>query len=118
MVSRTPLTVASSTCPKRYLPCFQDDTRWRRRDAPNLRYYPVNLFTILGRHYDIFASLRYPKALPASSVSYNNSAMPVDTVASLVSDLGLVWLHIVLPERLTEPLPPVTDDWADFGRLG
>ena len=88
-----------------------------RRDAPTLRYYPVNLFTILARHYDIFASLRFPKLCPPRACQYN-SAMPADTVESLLSDLGLVWLHIVLPERLTEELPPVTDDWAEFGRPG
>jgi hypothetical protein len=27
-----------------------------------------------------------------------------------------VWLHIVLPQRLTEELPAVDDDWAEFGR--
>jgi hypothetical protein len=32
-----------------------------------------------------------------------------------VSDLGIVWLHIVLPQALTEELPPVVGDWAEFG---
>ena len=86
-----------------------------RGAAPTLRYYPVNLFTTLARHYDIFASLRFQKLCPPRACQYN-SAMPADTVRSLLSDLGLVWLHIVLPEKLTEELPPVTDDWAEFAR--
>ena len=86
-----------------------------REAAPTLRYYPVNLFTTLARHYDIFASLRFQKLCPPRACQYN-SAMPADTVRSLLSDLGLVWLHIVLPQTLTEELPPVTDDWAEFGR--
>jgi hypothetical protein len=109
-------TVASSTA--QAVPAMLSGRYPReRRDAPNLRYYPVNLFTILARHYDIFASLRYPKLCPPRACQYN-SAMPTDTVGSLLSDLGLVWLHIVLPERLTEELPPVTDDWAEFRRPG
>ena len=87
-----------------------------RRAVPTLRYYPVNLFTTLARHYDIFASLRFQKLCPPRACQ-DNSAIPADTVESLLSDLGLVWLHIVLPPKLAEELPPVTDDWAEFGRM-
>jgi hypothetical protein len=87
-----------------------------RRPMPTLRNYPVNLFTTLARHYDIFASLRFQKLCPPRACQ-DNSAIAADTVASLLSDLGLVWLHIVLPQKLAEDLPPVTDDWAEFGRL-
>jgi Sulfatase len=86
-----------------------------RAAAPTLRDYPVNLFTTLARHYDIFASLRFQQLCPPRACQYN-SAMPADTVGSLLSDLGLVWLHIVLPQKLSEELPPVTDDWAEFAR--
>jgi hypothetical protein len=85
--------------------------------VPTLRYYPVNLFTALGRHYDIFASLRFQKLCPVRACQYN-SAMPADTFRSLLWDFGVVWLHIVLPQALTEALPPVTGDWAEFGQPG
>ena len=63
-------TVASSTA--QAVPAMLSGRYPReRRDAPNLRYYPVNLFTILARHYDIFASLRYPKLCPARACQYN-----------------------------------------------
>ena len=32
--------------------------------VPTLRYYPVNLFTALARHYDIFASMRFQQLCP------------------------------------------------------
>ena len=83
--------------------------------VPTLRYYPVNLFTALARHYDIFASMRFQQLCPPRACQ-QNSAIPADTVRSLLSDLGLVWLHIVLPQKLTEELPPVVGDWAEFGR--
>ena len=83
--------------------------------VPTLRYYPVNLFTALARHYDIFASLRFQQLCPPRACQ-EKAALPGDTVRSLLSDLGLVWLHIVLPLRITEELPPVVGEWAEFGR--
>jgi hypothetical protein len=83
--------------------------------VPTLRYYPVNLFTALARHYDIFASMRFQQLCPPRACQ-QNSAIPADTVRSLLSDLGLVWLHIVLPQKLTEELPPVVGEWAEFDR--
>ncbi len=85
-------------------------------EAPTLRYYPVNLFTTLARHYDIFASLRFQQLCPPRACQ-DNSAMSADTVPSLLSDLGLVWLHIVLPPALADQLPTVTEDWAEFGQV-
>jgi hypothetical protein len=83
-------------------------------DMPTLRYYPVNLFTALARHYRIFASLRFQKLCPPRACQ-DNGAAGGDTIGSLLLDLGLVWMHIVLPEDVTDELPPVTDDWAEFG---
>ena len=84
-------------------------------DVPTLQYYPVNLFTTLAAHYDISAWLRFQKLCPPRACR-NNPATASDTVTSLVSDLGIVWLHIVAPRGLVEELPPVTEDWAGFGR--
>ncbi|HKY21987.1 MAG TPA: sulfatase-like hydrolase/transferase [Vicinamibacterales bacterium] len=82
--------------------------------VPTLRYYPVNLITALDRHYEIFASMRFQQLCPPRACQ-QNAAIPTDTVGSLVSDFGLVWLHVVLPEKLTDGLPPVVGDWAEFG---
>jgi hypothetical protein len=82
--------------------------------VPTLRYYPVNLFTTLARHYDIVASMRYQQLCPPRACQ-DQSAMTGDTIQSLLSDLRLVWLHIVLPQALTDDLPPVDADWAEFG---
>ncbi len=83
--------------------------------VPSLRHYPVNLFTSLARHYRIFASMRFQRLCPSGACE-QNAAIPDDTVRLLVSDLSLVWLHIVLPDNLTEELPPVVGEWAEFGR--
>jgi hypothetical protein len=83
--------------------------------VPSLRHYPVNLFTSLARHYRIFASMRFQRLCPSGACE-QNAAIPDDTVRLLASDLSLVWLHIVLPENLTEELPPVVGEWAEFGQ--
>jgi hypothetical protein len=84
--------------------------------VPSLRHYPVNLFTALARHYRIFASIRFQALCPARACE-QNAAIRGDSVQLLLSDLGLVWLHIVLPENLAETLPPVVGEWAEFGRV-
>jgi len=83
--------------------------------TPTLRHWPVNLFTALAPHYRIFASLRFQRLCPPRACE-ENAAISKDNVQLLVSDLSLVWLHIVLPENLTDDLPPVVGEWAEFGR--
>lgn len=83
--------------------------------VPSLRHYPVNLFTSLARHYRIFASMRFQRLCP-SGACQQNAAIADDTVRLLLSDLSLVWLHIVLPENLADELPPVVGEWAEFGQ--
>ena len=85
-------------------------------DLPTLQFYPVNLFTTLAPRYDINASFRFQNLCPPRTC--HNAANSSDTIRLLLSDLGLVWLHIVLPPALTDALPPVTDDWAEFRRDG
>ena len=82
---------------------------------PTLRHWPVNLFTALAPYYRIFASIRFQRLCPPSACE-QNAAIAKDSVPLLMSDLSLVWLHIVLPEALTGGLPPVVGEWAEFGR--
>lgn len=83
-------------------------------DVPTLQYYPVNLFTTLTPHYEISTSFRFKGLCPPRAC--HDAGADADTVASLLSDLRIVWLHIVLPEPIADTLPPVTEDWAQFAR--
>jgi len=82
-------------------------------DVPTIEYYPVNLFTALAPHYEISASFRFRTLCPRRACL---EAGVADTVGSLLADLGVVWLHIVLPDTLANTLPPVTEDWGEFAR--
>jgi hypothetical protein len=59
--------------------------------------------------------MRFQRLCPSGACE-QNAAIPDDTVRLLLSDLSLVWLHIVLPENLAEALPPVVGEWAEFGQ--
>ena len=84
--------------------------------VPNLQYYPQNLFTMLASQYEITAFMPFRQLCPPG-VCRNDPVNPDDTVPALLSDLGLVWLHVALPDRFAEDLPPVNENWMGFARV-
>jgi hypothetical protein len=81
---------------------------------PNLRYYPDNLFTLLAGRYDITAFMPFRQLCPAGVCRGDTTVH--DTVPGLLADLGLVWLHVVVPERFAGGLPPVNENWMGFAQ--
>jgi hypothetical protein len=80
--------------------------------------YPNNLFTMLGERYRHNVSEEVTTLCPEDLCDDRRRGGPVARARSLAADLGLVYLHLVLPEALTERLPPVSDTWGDFGAAG
>jgi hypothetical protein len=85
--------------------------------VPTLRYYPENLFTLLADRYRMHVFGRFLQLCPEAACD-RDAGGPGDGPFPLLSDLGIVWLHIVSPAPLTEYLPPVVGDWAGFARAG
>ncbi len=85
--------------------------------VPTLRYYPQNLFTLLADRYEMFLFGRFLQLCPKDRCHQEVDA-PGDGPLELLSDLAVVWLHIVLPAPLTQRLPPVVGDWLGFARAG
>jgi hypothetical protein len=83
--------------------------------VPNLRYYPQNLFTLLGGRYEITTFMPFRQLCPPG-VCRGDPENPGDTVRALLADLSVVWLHIAVPDRFAEDLPPVTENWTGFAR--
>jgi Sulfatase len=81
--------------------------------VPTLRYYPDNLFTFLSGRYDMSIFSRFLQLCPESRCHYDSSA-PADSVSALLEDLGIVWLHVSVPEALTGTLPPMAGGEAAF----
>jgi sulfatase-like protein len=81
--------------------------------------HPRNLFTLLGPRYDVVGLEALTRLCPADRCQAGASS-PVSGVVtsaraeSLVSDAGVVYLHVLLPRGLTGRLPPISDSWTNF----
>jgi hypothetical protein len=122
-----------------------DGTRWAtpivisgtlpRKDAlPTFQDYPQNLFTVLGGGYRMHVTEPVtrlcPKKLCADTGPREIEAGEVAGTAapkaeqesfpqrmrSMAGDLGIVSLHLVLPEDLRRRLPSVSEQLGDFGK--
>jgi len=82
---------------------------------PTAADYPHNLFTLLGATYDlkIFESITQlcPDQFCDSSAS--RESFP-ERMESLLSDVSIVYLHILLPWDLTGGLPSIEGTWKNF----
>jgi hypothetical protein len=83
-------------------------------DLPFFSDHPDNLFTLLGGSY------RLDVVEPLTSLCPPRLCRPprndgfVARERSLLSDVGIAYLHVVLPDELRERLPSITGTWADF----
>ena len=80
--------------------------------VPTLRYYPINLFTMLSERYRMTAFGRFLQLCLANTCTYDLEVH--DSLSALVADLGVVYSHIVSPETVAARLPPILGDWRDF----
>ena len=81
--------------------------------------YPNTLFTLLKGTYQM-------RAFESSTALCPETVCPDDgqrrtafqRFSSLLRDVAIVYLHIILPEDLTNSLPVVTQTWKNFGAEG
>lgn len=84
---------------------------------PQSSFYPDNLFTLFDSGgYDVHASEQVSWLCPlkvcprqAEQTSFGSR------FATLLHDVRIVTLHVVLPNRLTQMLPPIDQGWGGFG---
>jgi Sulfatase len=116
---RNTTTVSYSTT--QAVPAILTGVRPERGRGPTFSNYPNNIFTLLGGDYrmNVVESATHlcPKAVCKGAPP---TAAPVEAPeeepASLYSDVGVVYLHLIAPPRLAETLPPITETWMNFGR--
>lgn len=77
--------------------------------VPVAGQYPFNLFTALRSVYDLHAHESITQLCPRQ-LCQGVAA----TASSLVGDVSVVAGHVLLPEPLTEDLPPIDRGWGDF----
>ena len=79
--------------------------------------HPDNLFTLLGGAYDLNVQESQTHLCPAQLCDPDREALP-ERVGSLLSDLSVVYGHLVLPQDLADELPSISTAWSDFGDDG
>jgi hypothetical protein len=81
---------------------------------PTDRSYPRNLFSLVGKTYDIHAQEPITHVCAADLCGNRARAAQSDRLSSLVDDLKVVEQRLLLPSSLTNGLPPIDRDWEDF----
>jgi hypothetical protein len=89
------------------------------KKLPIASEYPNNLFTMLGGSYRVVALESLTRLCPPSVcrevAAAQNQVVPGEA-GSLASDTGIVYLHLVLPDRYVRRVPAIDDSWGNFGR--
>lgn len=80
--------------------------------VPTRRYYPDNLFAMLGDAYRSTVFGRFLQLCPADACDYDLDVQ--DSLGDLGADLGIAYLHVVAPPAVESGLPPIAGDWRDF----
>jgi hypothetical protein len=79
--------------------------------------FPRNLFTLLQEHYQFQVSETNTRLCPRELCRLASAAPAGGHDWSVfASDLGLVFLHLVLPTPWSDELPSVSNGWAGFGQ--
>jgi hypothetical protein len=89
--------------------------KWPEQDAlPLYLDHPDNLFTLLGGGYRMRVFESQTHLCPPQLCDERREPLP-ERVGSLVSDLSVVYGHLVLPEELGSRLPSISNAWRNFG---
>jgi hypothetical protein len=88
----------------------------RRGTMPIVKDHPNNLFTLFGSSYDIWALETMTRLCPPEmNLRGTDPERRDDRAMSVVSDLKIVYLHLIVPEAAVDRLPPISDTWGGFG---
>ena len=83
-------------------------------DLPLYLDHPDNLFTLLGGGYSLRVMESQTHLCPDDLCADDREPL-ARRVGSLLSDLSVVYGHLVLPEDVSTRLPSVSSSWRDFG---
>ena len=86
-------------------------------DLPLYLDHPDNIFTLLGGGYRLRVMESQTHLCPDDLCDEGREPL-AERVGSLLSDLSVVYGHLVLPEDLTTGLPSISSSWRDFGAPG
>lgn len=109
---RRTLTVSGETT--HAVPAILTGRNPRGGELPFFSDHPQNLFTLLGRAYRLDVVEPVTSLCPATLCPALRREDFVARQRALLSDVGVAYLHVVLPDGLRDRLPSITGTWADF----
>ena len=91
-----------------------------KRKLPIASHYPQNLFTLLGGAYDVHASEAFTQLCPLSVCTASPKPAPAfwPRWRSMVSDLRVVYEHVIAPPSFEDRLPSIDQTWSNFANTG
>jgi hypothetical protein len=96
------------------VPAILTGLRPETDDLPLYLDHPDNLFTLLGGGYELRVMESQTHLCPDDLCDEGREPL-AERVGSLLSDLSIVYGHLVLPESMSARLPSITSSWRDFG---
>jgi len=110
---RNATTVNAHT--EKAVPAIYTGRRPQGDELPIAADYPRSIFTLLGGSYRMQVRETLTRICPVEVCDDSATDAPLDErLDALASDLGVAYLHIVLPAALAARLPPVDQTWMDF----
>lgn len=88
-----------------------------KRKLPVASSYPDNIFTLLGGAYDVRAFEAFTQLCPVSICRTPAKPVPgfTERWKGLVSDLRIIYEHVVAPPTFVDDLPSIDQTWSNFG---
>src|SRR4051794_28632239 len=109
---RNATTVSASTTVA--VPAILTGQKPKKGALPILRDHPHNLFTLLGKRYQLVVHESQTRLCPQSLCKRKGSSAE-SRLSSLSSDVRTVYLHLIAPPSLEQRLPVIDESWGNFG---
>src|SRR3954469_1320754 len=91
------------------------DGNWPKGSQPIVADHPNNLFTLLGKTYDMNVSEVATNLCPPGLCSRTNQTSFGDRADLVLDDSWIVFKHLAYPKHMRSRLPVISDRWRDFG---
>jgi hypothetical protein len=92
------------------------DGNWPKPGAqPIVADHPNNLFTLLGKTYDMHVTEVATNLCPPGLCSRTNKTSFGDRANLVLDDSWVVFKHLSYPKHMRSKLPVISDRWRDFG---
>ena len=111
---RRATTVADTTYDA--LPAILTGRYPRPEKLPHAIDHPHNLFTLLAGTYEMHTAGALTQLCPEGLCIGDDDGGVSERLPGMLSDLAIVYLHLVLSDDLRALLPPINHAWRDFGR--